>query len=184
MLHLNYERKGFRDFVTDETGQIWFPWATQCEYDVEKKDWPRWVGYFMEDENTLIKVRGDKVKLQKDGVKFNNKWLVPFDCCCKYTGVVDINGKPIYTKDYVKIDELGWTGFVYQDRDMHGICVEGIGGFSDCPYLIERLGNPVLGETSPWLEKHLIAVEKDFMMHQSIPLNTPLNFNIFSSRLR
>lgn len=183
MLHLVYDKKSYEDLVIDETGQIWFPSMTQCDYNVEKKPrWPEWWGVYKQ-ENSLLKIWAEKVKMTSKGVLFH-KTLIPFDCCCRYTGVVDINGKPIYTKDYVKIDELGWIGFVYQERDLKGICVEGIGGFSSCPYLIERLGNPILGDIDEKLKNHLLTVEKDFMIHNSIPLNTSIEYNILGLNLR
>lgn len=179
-LHIYYDRNRFHlhDTIIDDNGQFYWPFATLCEYGVKRRyDWPEWITYFRLDENTLVRTQADSVKFKSDGVHFDKKYIAPFDCCVRYTGVVDINGKPIYTKDYVKIDELGWTGFVYQDRDLKGIYVEGIGGFSSNPFQIEKLGNPVLGDVSPWLEEFLEVIEKDFMIHNHIPLNTPRKFN-------
>jgi len=143
-LHLLYERNKYNDVLVDDYGQLCFSFMSKCKYGVplEEVHQPRFKSYIF--DGIGIFCLANKIKYKKNGVLINDR-IAPFDSVVAYTGVVDINGKPIYTKDFVKIDELGWCGFVFMTND-GGICVESPTGFSCNPNNIERICNTVVRE--------------------------------------
>ena len=143
-LHLLYERNKYNDVLVDSYGQLCFPFMSKCRYDVpiEEIGQPRFKAHTF--DGIEVYHYSDTIKYKKDGVLIDGK-LVPFDTVVAYTGVVDINGKPIYTKDFVRTDEIGWCGFVFMARE-GAICIESPSGFSTNPSNIERIGNPIIGD--------------------------------------
>lgn len=185
MMNLIYDKCSHQDLLIDN-GQLCFDFASFCNSSYSNKplSWPLLKG--------VVKLKGilslsllhplidhyilevhctNKLKLKKDrGYIFDDypSYIKPENCCV-FTGYFDINGLPLYTKDYVKIDELGWTGFIFQVKD--GISVRGAGGFSYYPNQIQRIGNPTLGELTENAARHILSFEKEFMDENEIPFN-------------
>lgn len=164
--HLGYDREKARKehiydyvFELDENRdqQLVFPEFVYSEYNAPlPEDWPRYFAFYELPDGSKTYVQGDFVEevVGKDVVKLSREkgspaYDIPKENVFEYTGVLDINGRPIYEWDYVKIDELGWTGFAFkreksEDYPWDGINIEGSGGFASDPSRIEVIMNPFL----------------------------------------
>lgn len=156
-LHLGYDRNTHTDFVfeIDEYGkkQIVFDEFVYVTYNAPLPyDYPKYKG-IIQASNSIIYVQGDAIaETYKDTVnlvqeKGQKIYGIKKDNLFEYTGVLDINGRPIYEWDYVKVDELGWSGFAFkktanEDSLNPEIIIEGAGGFSCDPCRIEVILNP------------------------------------------
>ena len=169
-MKLIYDRDSHQDFLVDSGGQLCFEFASYCNEICPNRplSWPILKGFSEGVYGT------NKLILRKNfGYIFRDLHLHPFyikpENCCIFTGYFDVNGEPLYTKDYVKIDELGWCGFIFQEKD--GISVRGAGGFSYYPSQIQRIGNPTLGQLTEDVARRIFSHEKEFMDENKIPFN-------------
>lgn len=123
LVHLGYDKANHRDYVysVDENGdkQLEFDELYHATYDAPlPEDSPRYLAYYELPDGSKTFVKGDFIeeKANSDIVQLSREkgfpaYDVPKENVFEYTGVLDINGYPIYEWDYVRIDELGWTGF-------------------------------------------------------------------------
>lgn len=188
LVHLGYDKANHRDYVysVDENGdkQFEFDELYHATYNAPlPEDSPRYLAYYELPGGSKTFVKGDFIKesansnvVQLSREKGFPAYDVPKENVFEYTGVLDINGNPIYEWDYVKIDELGWTGFAFKrEKDENfgpGICIEGTGGFSSDPCKIEILASPFVVKEFPDSEHNeelyklnasILEFEKDFI---------------------